>query len=93
MKKHSTLKFQFLIMILKTAKIIKTHNLFRNQFNLYFCTINNLMKYLRDRALLASNIIKRIRSKNAMDELNHLPLHESIIKYLESASGIEDKAR
>lgn len=80
-------------MIIKKAKLFGDLRLLKASYTSYFCTSNQEIKYLRDRALLASNIIRRIWTKNKIDDLSHLSLHQSIVQYLESAKDIKDKAR
>lgn len=80
-------------MIIKSARIIRACNWLKTGYGGSFCTGKEEMKLLRDKALLASNIIKRIRSQNTIDELSHLPLSESIVKYLESVKDVEERAR
>ena len=79
-------------MIIKSARIIRAFNLFKTGTGQPFSAEKEKMKLLRDRALLASNIIKRIRT-NTIDDLSHLPLSESIVKYLEKVKNVEEKAR
>ena len=80
-------------MIIKSARIIRAFNLFKTGTGQPFSAEKEKMKLLRDRALLASNIIKRIRTNNTIDDLSHLPLSESIVKYLEKVKNVEEKAR